>query len=291
MNSHTVWGSVCSPCSPLFHVEQRSPCKDPSKDPVSRIIAVANQKGGVGKTTTSVNLAASFAIAEQSVLLVDLDPQSNATSGLGLVPHSLSTTVYGCMSKGTLVSDVTVPTTVPKLSLAPANADLVGAEVELVNVDERECFLKRALADTINQYDFIILDCPPALGILTLNALVAASSVLIPVQCEYYAMEGLGRLMANVKRVQDSFNSQLQLEGIVLTMYDSRNSLARQVSEEIRSHFKEKVYKTVIPRNVTLAEAPSYGRPVALYNAASVGAQAYLELAKEVMAHGEKSAG
>jgi chromosome partitioning protein len=253
-------------------------------------MAVANQKGGVGKTTTSVNLAASLAIAEHSVLLIDLDPQSNATSGLGIDPRSLHQTVYDCMARGTDVQSVIRPTDVSRLFIVPANADLVGAEVELVNVEGRETILKKSLAALPHRYDFILFDCPPALGILTINALVAASSVLIPVQCEYYAMEGLGRLMANVKRVQDSLNPELQLEGVILTMHDSRNSLARQVAEEIRGHFKEKVYKTMIPRNVTLAEAPSYGRPVALYNAASAGAQSYLELAKEILAHGEKSA-
>lgn len=257
---------------------------------MAKIIAIANQKGGVGKTTTSVNLSASLAIQERSVLLIDMDPQANATSGLGIDQATVTSTIYDCLMRGKSTADVIQPININGLFVLPANADLAGAEVELVSTSNRETVLKSALGNLNNAYDFIILDCPPALGLLTINALTAASSVLIPVQCEYYAMEGLGRLLANVKRIQDSLNADLQLEGILLTMYDSRNSLARQVAEEIRTHFKEKVYKSVIPRNVTLAEAPSYGRPVLLYNAASSGAQAYLELAKEFLIHGEKSA-
>jgi chromosome partitioning protein len=256
---------------------------------MAKVIAIANQKGGVGKTTTSINLSASLAINDQAVLLIDMDPQSNATSGVGIDPKTLSRSLYDCLMRGELLSDTVSLTAVSSLWVIPATADLVGAEVELVNVEERESVLKRSLQSLVDRYDYIIIDCPPALGFLTINSLVAAHSVLVPVQCEYYAMEGLGRLMANVKRIQDGLNPSLELEGILLTMFDSRNSLARQVSEEIRNHFNEKVYKTMIPRNVTLAEAPSYGQPAALYNAASAGAQAYLELAKEVLVHGEES--
>jgi chromosome partitioning protein len=219
-----------------------------------------------------------------------MDPQANATSGLGIEAATITQTVYDCLVRGKSASDAILPTAVAGLSLLPATADLVGAEVELVSVPDRERILKQALEEIRNRFDYVILDCPPALGLLTINALTAASSVLVPVQCEYYAMEGLGRLMANVKRIQDSLNADLELEGILLTMYDARNSLSRQVMEEIRTHFKDKVFKSVIPRNVTLAEAPSYGRPVLLYNAASSGAQAYLELAKEFRHHGEKGA-
>ena len=255
---------------------------------MAKIIAVANQKGGVGKTTTCVNICASLAVSGKTVLLIDMDPQANATSGLGFDSRNNPLTVYDCLIRGTPSADVIKSTGVPRLSIMPSSADLAGAEVELVTLPERESVLKAALDHTLEQYDFVVLDCPPALGLLTVNALVAATSVLVPVQCEYYAMEGLGRLLSNIQRVQESLNQALELEGIVLTMFDSRNSLARQVAEEIRTHFKEKVYQTVIPRNVTLAEAPSYGRPVLLYNAASSGCQAYLELTKEFLNHGKE---
>lgn len=258
---------------------------------MSKTIAVANQKGGVGKTTTSINLSASLAMAAHPVLLVDLDPQANATSGIGLPADGSSISLYDCLIRGASPKDAVHTSLVPQLFVLPSSPDLAGAEIELVHLDDRESALKRVLDPLRHEFDYIIIDCPPALGLLTINALVAATSVLVPVQCEYYAMEGLGRLMSNIARIQGSLNPELELEGILLTMSDARNSLSRQVAEEIRSHFKEKVYQSVIPRNVTLAEAPSYGRPILLYNAASTGCQAYVELAKEFLSHGEKSAG
>ncbi|MBI3356592.1 MAG: ParA family protein [Nitrospirae bacterium] len=255
-----------------------------------KMIAVTNQKGGVGKTTTSVNLSAAIALQGKSVLLVDMDPQGNATTGLGIDPRSLKNTVYNYLIKHNKLEDVLIRTSVTGLSLLPANADLAGAEIELANVESRESYLRDVITGAEEKYDAIFLDCPPALGILTINALAAADSVLIPVQCEYYAMEGLTRLIGSIDRVRQSFNPNLSLEGIVLTMFDTRNTLARQVAEQVRSHFTEKVYQTVIPRNVALAEAPSYGRPGILYNVASAGSQAYVALAKEFLAHGEKSA-
>ena len=257
---------------------------------MGRIVAITNQKGGVGKTTTAVNLSSALALEGRSVLLVDMDPQGNATSGLGVDPRSLKNTVYNCLIKESKFEEVHIKTAVTGLSLLPANADLTGAEIELVNAENRESYLRDVLKAVWEQYDVIFLDCPPALGLLTINALAAASSVLIPVQCEYYAMEGLTRLIGSIDRVRQSFNPTLSLEGILLTMFDTRNTLARQVAEQVRSHFTEKVYQTVIPRNVTLAEAPSYGRPGIIYNVVSAGSQAYVALAKEFHLHGEKSA-
>jgi chromosome partitioning protein len=225
----------------------------------------------------------------RSVLLIDMDPQGNSTSGLGIEQGSVKDTTYDCLVRTSTIQESLIDTSVQGLSLLPANADLSGAEVELVNVEGREGRLRTAIGDVKGKYDFVFLDCPPALGILTINALTAADSVLIPVQCEYYAMEGLTRLLGSIDLVRQSFNSSLALEGIVLTMFDSRNSLARQVAEQVRSHFVDKVYQAVIPRNVSLAEAPSYGRPGILYNVASAGSQAYVNLAKEFIRHGEKS--
>jgi chromosome partitioning protein len=257
---------------------------------MAKIVAIANQKGGVGKTTTAVNMAAGVALLGKRVLLVDMDPQGNATSGLGIDPRSLQTTVYNCLINYVKFHDAVQVTEVNGLSLLPANADLSGAEIELVNVEEREKLLRNFLRDVDQLFDVIFIDCPPTLGILTVNALVASRSILVPVQCEYYAMEGLSRLVGNIDRVRQSFNPDLQLEGIVLTMFDARNTLARQVLAQVREYFKDIVYDTVIPRNVTLAEAPSYGRPAMLYNASSSGSQAYLSLAKEFVSHGEESA-
>jgi chromosome partitioning protein len=255
---------------------------------LKQIIAIANQKGGVGKTTTSINLCAALALSGKSVLLIDLDPQANATSGLSIEPKNA--TIYECLMDRRLVKDVYLPTCINGLDVVASKGDLVGAEIELTNLPDRQSVLKNVLNEVQN-YDFVIIDCPPAFGLLTINALVAASGLIIPVQCEYYAMEGLGRLLGNVERIRESFNPDLTIQGIVLTMYDSRINLSRQVQDEIRGFFKEKVFQTVIPRNVALAEAPSHGKPVLSYNSASSGAKAYLDLAKELLSNGKESVG
>ena len=255
---------------------------------MKQIITIANQKGGVGKTTSAINISAALATCGKSVLLIDLDPQANATSGVSVEPNEA--TIYECLMERNFISSAILPTCIHGFSIIPSKGDLVGAEIEVSTLADRESILKTIVGE-IQGYDFVIIDCPPAFGLLTINALVAASALIVPVQCEYYAMEGLGRLMGNVDRIRDSFNPDLDLQGILLTMYDSRINLSRQVQDEIRGFFKEKVFQAVIPRNVALAEAPSHGKPVLSYNAASSGAKAYLDLAKEILANGKESIG
>jgi chromosome partitioning protein len=247
---------------------------------MGKIVAIANQKGGVGKTTTAVNLAASLALAGEAILIVDTDPQGNSTSALGVEPDEGLYDVYTGKRR---LAEIVRPTAVEGLSIIPSALDLVAVEIELVQAPGREQILKRELAAIRDHYRYIYLDCPPALGLLTLNALVAADSLLVPVQCEYFALEGLGRLTRTLQLIRDSYNPALEIEGILVTMFDSRNTLARQVVAELERHFADKVYRTFIPRNVTLAEAPSHGKPALLYDASSKGAQSYLSLAKEVL--------
>ena len=255
---------------------------------MTRIIAVANQKGGVGKTTTAVNLAAGLAIAERKVLLVDVDPQGSSTRSLGLRSEVNGASVYGALIGTQALADSLIQSELSFLKVAPANRDLGGAEIELVDLENREYRLRDALGPVADQFDYVLLDSPPSLGILTLNTLVAAHSILIPVQCEYMALEGVSELMLTLQRIRASLNPGLEVEGILLTMYDERTNLSRQVVEEIRSHFKEKVFETVVPRNVRLGEAPSFGKPIMLYDIRSKGAESYLNLAREIIEHERK---
>ena len=250
---------------------------------MGKVITIANQKGGVGKTTTAVNLAASLAAAEKRTLLVDMDPQANSTSGLGINQEELDASIYQVMVSDKPLDEVVRKTKMKFLDIAPSHVDLIGAELELVSAISRESILRRALEQARAPYEFVLIDCPPSLGLLTLNALTAADSVLVPLQCEYYALEGLSRLLGTIKLVKGSLNPSVELEGILLTMFDPRNNLSHQVAREARDYFPGKVFRTAIPRNVKLSEAPSYGKPAILYDIGSVGAQSYLALAQEML--------
>ena len=255
---------------------------------MGKIMSIANQKGGVGKTTSSVNLSASLASLGNKVLLIDIDPQGNATSGVGISKADVPHCVYNILVEEVPAEDVIVSTELPNLDVIPATIQLAGAEIELVQILSREMRLRKALENLRDEYDYIIIDCPPSLGLLTLNALTASDSVIIPVQCEYYALEGLSQLLNTIRLVQKHLNKQLSIEGVLLTMLDARTNLGIEVVEEVKKYFQDKVYKSIIPRNVRLSEAPSHGRPIINYDPRSKGAEVYLELAKEVMQSGER---
>ncbi len=254
---------------------------------MGKIISVANQKGGVGKTTTAINLAASLAVLEYKTLLIDADPQANSTSGVGFDPKNIKTSIYECLVNDIEPQDIILNTTTPNLDLLPAHIDLVGAELEIVNLPNREKMMRLALAKIKDNYDFIIIDCSPSLGLVTVNALTASDSVIIPVQCEYFALEGLGKLLQTIKIIQTRLNPELEIEGILLTMYDIRLRLSNQVVEEVKTHFQQMVFDTIIQRNTKLGEAPSFGETIIMYDASSKGAINYLNLAREVLQKNE----
>jgi len=256
----------------------------------TRVLAIANQKGGVGKTTTAINLATALAASGAKVLLIDLDPQGNASTGLGIAREARTRTSYEVLSGAILLSDAIVATEIPDLDIVPASAELTGAELELVTEERREFRLRDALAQRALPHDYVIIDCPPSLGLLTLNALVAARTVLVPLQCEFYALEGLSHLVRTIERVKRHFNPELEIEGVVLTMFDKRNNLSDNVAADVRDHFGDKVYRTVIPRNVRISEAPSHGKPVLLYDLRCPGAQAYVRLAGEMLRRERRAA-
>jgi chromosome partitioning protein len=257
---------------------------------MGRVIAIANQKGGVGKTTTTVNIAASLAAAEKKVLLIDSDPQGNSSSGMGIDRNEVTGTTYDLFTGKKTLQEIKKSSHFPWLDVVPARIDLVGVEIELIQMISRERVLKRAIDNFKNDYEYILIDCPPSLGLLTVNALTAADGVIIPVQCEYYALEGLTALMNTIKLIKQELNPSLAIEGVLLTMFDTRNKLASQVAQEVRKYFGNKVYTTVIHRNVALSEAPSHGKPVLLYDIRSRGAQSYLDLAKEVISNAKAGA-
>lgn len=258
---------------------------------MSKVIAIANQKGGVGKTTTAVNLSSCLAYKGKKVLVIDIDPQGNTTSGLGVDKKKIEKSIYDVLINDEKIEAALLKTAVENLEICPSNIQLAGAEIELVSVISRETRIKDVLSEIRDNYDFIIIDCPPSLGLLTVNSLTAADTILVPIQCEYYALEGLSQLMNTVKLVQKHLNPSLDVEGVVLTMFDARTNLSIQVVEEVKKYFRNKVYKTVIPRNVRLSEAPSYGLPIILYDPKSKGAECYLELAEEVIEYSKEASG
>lgn len=255
---------------------------------MGKVIALANQKGGVGKTTTAINLAASLAVLEKKVLIIDADPQANATSGIGLDVRSVEKSIYECLIDGETTKDVVIHTEVEGLDIVPSHIDLVGAEIEMLNMEDREFTLKKVVAPVKEDYDYILIDCSPSLGLITVNALTSADSVMIPVQCEYFALEGLGKLLNTIKIIQGRLNTTLEIEGFVLTMYDPRLRLSNQVVDEVKKHFQQMVFETIVQRNIKLSEAPSFGKPVILYDAESKGSVNYLNLARELITKNEE---